>query len=408
MEPCMHVQCECHGFVLLQVRHRIDQELYALRMSKPQGAATVATSWLPRGHDDLHAFLREQHTHITQLLGSFKAKISQSLVDQLSDEERTASAPFSKRQKLHVYKTHAFTVYPWCDQSLAARCRGRVVTCCFVHDVVSQLCQAGLQMEAKRIVHLDMKTDNILVGDDEKEPLRILVGDFDNARILTASGTVEGEQYGAAAFGNSLHAAPEVREAVERHSSTIPYTRQSSFSLGVVGWTVATGEHPIEDYEGEHVYDDAALKDLETVEFPLGSHPDLKHLLIQLLSHDPAARPSLKQAEKMLLACQCQHDKQGGDLEVGQLGDLSPLAPQSLRLATESEVETALLEILRPASIKAITARRPWSSLILAGVKVAESRERWPSTVPDGWFALHSGTTFSYILVFAVSLTLVL
>jgi serine/threonine protein kinase len=99
-----------------------------------------------------------------------------------------------------------------------------------------QIWRALDYLDTKRIVHCDMKLDNIFRDSDGT----LVVGDFGLAREMDAAGTIDADR----GFGNASHRSPEVELAFRNSAMRIPVVKQSAWEAGVIAYEIVCGQHP--------------------------------------------------------------------------------------------------------------------------------------------------------------------
>lgn len=163
--------------------------------------------------------------------------------------------------------------------------------------VAWQICNALAALARQQLVHRDVKPANIMIvsdaEDDEEWPVVKLI-DFGLVRSLSLPPTAS--QATIPGFvGTAYFASPEqIREAELSPKSDV-------YSLGCTLWYLLTGEPP---YEGNIA---------EVFSQHLKSEPDWKklgrfpkstvHLLRQMLTKDPVARPSASEVRPLIEDC---------------------------------------------------------------------------------------------------------
>lgn len=113
-----------------------------------------------------------------------------------------------------------------------------------------QLLEGVLYLEKCLIRHLDLKTTNLLLSDDD----RIVLCDFGCAVQFPDDSFTLPYTRGMLPGGNKAHLAPEVLNSFHQcrtnpsRSGQLDYSLQTSFAAGVLVYEIAMGEHPLPDY----------------------------------------------------------------------------------------------------------------------------------------------------------------
>ena len=100
-------------------------------------------------------------------------------------------------------------------------------------------------------------------------------------------------------FGNQSHICPEGLNGVGQ-GQAVSMKKQAVFALGVLGFEVMTGDHPVLDYPvscgptGSVTYARADMVEVSTL--GLGYDSRLTDLLYKMVDFDPDLRPTLEEA----------------------------------------------------------------------------------------------------------------
>lgn len=161
-----------------------------------------------------------------------------------------------------------------------------------VVTIAIQLCSALAYIHEKRIIHRDIKPNNILLN-EQQTPILI---DFDIARSSQHE-TVSQDKDGVYRYvGNELYSAPEQFTTPGSVS-----TATDIFSLGAVLYQLLTHNRPFSSYNNPGNYKDGLLPPLEQEDIP----EPLLAIVSDMLIQQPELRPSasnLQQRFKQYLA----------------------------------------------------------------------------------------------------------
>ena len=155
-----------------------------------------------------------------------------------------------------------------------------------VIDYVKQIANALQYAHDNKIVHRDVKPENMLIGDHGE----ILLGDFGIALIAQSSH----DQGTKDMAGTIAYMAPEQIKAHPRPAS-------DQYALGIVVYEWLCGTRP---FQGS--YPEIAVKHSVTPPLPLRSYqptlsPDIEHVVLTALAKEPGARfPSVSAFAKAL------------------------------------------------------------------------------------------------------------
>ncbi|CAD7938654.1 unnamed protein product [Amoebophrya sp. A120] len=145
-----------------------------------------------------------------------------------------------------------------------------------ITDWFCQVCFALRHVHSRKVLHRDLKTQNIFLHANQ----HVKLGDFGISRVLDAT-----KDYAKTMVGTPYYLSPEIIEDQ-------PYNFQSDvWSLGVVLYEMTTLKHPF-DAESLHFL---AVKILNGKYPPPDARycPELGRLIQAMLSKEPANRPSL-------------------------------------------------------------------------------------------------------------------
>jgi len=259
------------------------------------------------------------HPNIIRFLCEFVDEIHDNVLDHLPDAAREMSI-ITQRDGKRIKRKTQFFVLEFVEMSLARLLSSRfaapsIVPHRMVATIMSQVGSGLRHLDDHRVAHRDVKPDNILVETrrinettNEIEITRCVLIDFgmscrlndDMKSIMNAGpGVVLGP-----AWGNPSHIAPELHSALgsamrtnRRQEVELDYSRQSVFELGVLGFEIVNGSHPVSGYPfsvtsrstGVVEYGDDAIGEISAER--LGS--EQASMLRRAVSCDARDRPSL-------------------------------------------------------------------------------------------------------------------
>jgi len=259
------------------------------------------------------------HPNIIRFLCEFVDEIHDNIIDHLPDAARE-SAIITQRDGTQTKRKTQFFVLEHVEMSLARLLESRfaapsIVPHRTVATIMSQVGSGLRHLDDHRLAHRDVKPDNILVETrrvnettNEIEITRCVLIDFgmscrlnDQMRstiLVSDTGAVLGPQW-----GNAAHIAPELHSALGsakkarmEHKVELDYSRQSVFELGVLGFEIVIGSHPVSGYpssvtsrSGVVEYGDDAIAQISSDR--IGS--EQASMLRRAVSCDASRRPSL-------------------------------------------------------------------------------------------------------------------
>ena len=261
------------------------------------------------------------HPNIVRFLCEF--------VDEIHDNIRPHLPDFAREQSIKIHqdgtrtnrKTQFFVlehVEMSLDRLLASRfAPPSIVPHRMVATIISQVGSGLRHLDRHRLAHRDIKTDNIMVETrvnettNEIEITRCVLIDFGTScrlnermrstNLVSDTGVVLGPHW-----GNAAHIAPELHSALgsaviarRRQEVELDYSRQSVFELGVLGFEIVNGCHPVEGYPfsvttrstGGLRYGDDAIAQIS----PDRLGEEQASMLRRAASCDASRRPSLEE-----------------------------------------------------------------------------------------------------------------
>jgi len=129
-------------------------------------------------------------------------------------------------------------------------------------------------------IHRDLKTSNLLVGDD----YNIKLCDFGLSQIKQRGENLRDGVEGAK--GTPLWMAPEVM------AGEIFNEKADVYSFGIVLWEILTRQEPFKEFDNYEEFRNAICNRHVRPVIPPGTHPALKQLIEACWHHDPTKRPA--------------------------------------------------------------------------------------------------------------------
>jgi len=261
------------------------------------------------------------HPNIVRFLCEF--------VDEIHDNIRPHLPEFARETAIRKYRDGTqsnrktqFFVLEFVEMSLARLLAERfeapsIVPHRMVATIISQVGSALRHLDRHRLAHRDLKTDNVMietrrVGDEARNEIEItrcvlidfgtscrLTNDMKEPILVSETGRLL-----SPAWGNPSHIAPELHSALgsamranRRQEVELDYSQQSVFELGVLGFEIVNGGHPIAEYPfsvtsrstGRVEYGDDEIAQIS--DDRLGS--EQASMLRRAVSCDASRRPSL-------------------------------------------------------------------------------------------------------------------
>jgi len=262
----------------IEPRHPLPNRRYALKVCFNFGLSTNTAQGAFASEHLVHSSL-PSHPNIARFMCEFFGEIDDSIRPHLPETAREQSIVRLRDGSIRNRNTQFF-VLELLDMTLEQLLNRdypppSIVPHRLVAMIVCHIASALMHLERNGVAHRDTKLDNILVEldpdhrvDDRNSLLikRCVVSDFGTACTLgpdlkTSMSVAPGGGILSSMWGNAAHIAPELHSAlggaiVSQRSSAaswrldveMDYSRQSVFELGVVGFEIVTGCHPVPGY----------------------------------------------------------------------------------------------------------------------------------------------------------------
>jgi serine/threonine protein kinase len=251
----------------------------------------------------------EPHPNIVTLLNHFVAHPSQQLISLIPEDLHEVVIQLNPATRRMEARGTLFVVMEYHSQTLRNKFRreGRFSVQQTL-SILTQICSGLLHLYRNKVLHLDIKLDNILVSSSG----RIVLIDFGEALFMEIQNNeehfVKFDCDNSRVGGNSEHLSPELLTAREQLSIQNPQVVQASkqpcWELGVLLWELWTGKHPYEAYPLPYTHNRSVSVDNKTLEQArrelTGLPEELIQLATNLVANNPQTRPSLETAHKLL------------------------------------------------------------------------------------------------------------
>ncbi len=156
-------------------------------------------------------------------------------------------------------------------------------------SILEQVCRALKVTHAHGVIHRDLKPDNIFLVGEKDEPVLVKLLDFGVAKLVSGDAGGPRCTREGAVIGTPLYMSPEQARGQE-----VDY-RSDVYSLGVVTFEMLCGDLP---FAASGAVRTVVSHLSDTVPRPSSLRAEiaapLDRLLLQMLSREPAERPSLE------------------------------------------------------------------------------------------------------------------
>ena len=260
------------------------------------------------------------HRNVVRFWAQFVSPIPPSFSRLLPDDLRAkcvckdrSGVNRPRKGQFLVLDHHQQNLSDWMNQSSLPLSYDITLT------MTEQIIHALIYLEKHRIRHLDLKTSNILIA-NENQPI---LCDFGCAVQFPDNSFKLPYTRGVQMGGNRAHLAPEVLSAghlcryePSRYNS-IDYSKQASFAVGILICEIASAEHPLPDYPlGFTKHGTVKYTTQDLYPLPEFYPKSFRSIVGDLLRVEPNVRLSLSEAMKQLELC-CLRNRR-----VSTVGDL--------------------------------------------------------------------------------------
>ena len=289
----------CNGIVfLVEVNLRGRPDKLALKMILNYQA--LSTRSLDNEYENelniLNKEIKEVNLGIIQLIHEFTCEptlemighVDPSVKNLLCSTNRRTGAITPVKTKFFVLEFHPTTLEHKLEQL------GSNITPDQILSYSFQFCDSLKFLFKSKIVHRDIKLNNILVDDDDK----LVISDFGESLKLDDRFCCHASQLRG---GNQQYTAPEVLNAIFGKKTMIDFSGQFSWDAGCVLFEIAMGEFPFVGYpvgfgEAPNIHVPEADFTSWNGRLPL----ELLNVIKELLANNPSQRMSIIDAHSIL------------------------------------------------------------------------------------------------------------
>ena len=227
----------CNGLVMICKFH-LDGTAYdvALKMVINLSNSEISSSDHRKTINEFNVLPQiQQHPNIVCLIGSFQCIPSDEMIDFVDISIRDLcfydDNGSKKKFQFYILEEYEKTL----ESIILDLSEEKIVK--YSH----QLSSALLFLYNHNIVHLDLKSDNLMISHNDD----LIIVDFGVAGIMNSDGKV---QYSQTNGGNKFHLSPEVLSAIVGKDD-LPCKNQHSWELGMIMFQMfSKGKLPIENY----------------------------------------------------------------------------------------------------------------------------------------------------------------
>jgi len=211
----------------------------------------TSTSYLERRFENEYDILKQvpRHNNIVQLLTAYTCKPTTEMISKMEPDMQQSVQMENDNTKEKSIRLTMFVILEYHSLHMKEYMKKQRPSLDVreILKICSQISVALNFLINHRIIHRDMKLDNILLACDNSPVLC----DFGMAIWIDERCLGRVDVPG----GNKSHTAPEVANEYDRLSKAtlenfyiINYAKQPSWELGVICYEIAVGEHPFMDY----------------------------------------------------------------------------------------------------------------------------------------------------------------
>jgi len=158
------------------------------------------------------------------------------------------------------------------------------VDLCAIVQVLIEVAQAIQHLHAMKLIHCDIKPENVLLKSDPSKALSFVskLSDFGLAKLLRENYYIVNRS----GSGTVTHLAPELFQVGSKLTTAV-----DSFSFGIMMWELYTGQRAYGGLGRDAIIDRVYKKKARPI-FPLGVPPAYAALAKQCWDDDPPQRPT--------------------------------------------------------------------------------------------------------------------
>ncbi|KAG1660577.1 hypothetical protein FOA52_005113 [Chlamydomonas sp. UWO 241] len=158
------------------------------------------------------------------------------------------------------------------------------VDMCAILQVLIEVAQAIQHLHALKLIHCDIKPENVLLKSDSSKPIgfQTKLTDFGLAKILRESYYI----VNTSGSGTVTHLAPELFQVGSKLTSAV-----DAFSFGIMMWEIYTGQRAYSGLGREAIIERVYKKKGRPI-FPLGVPPLYATLALACWDGEPRSRPT--------------------------------------------------------------------------------------------------------------------
>ena len=244
----------------------------------------------------------ERNSHIAQPVAHFTAQPTREMLEIFLPEIRSGLMRWDALLQREVPADTKFFLLEYHPTDLAHRLDSKATSGLKpIFRYCLEVLYALEQLHEQRVLHNDLKTDNILISSTDE----IIINDFGESVLVPEDNNVLVEYL---KLGNRAHKAPEIHNAIYNEMETVDVSKQYSWEAGFLMYEIAFGVSPFTLNGLPYPFSccEVNMIHVPPLEFPensnkqLGELEEFKGLLRFLLSQNPEDRVSIQNAITIL------------------------------------------------------------------------------------------------------------